>query len=155
MSLSSSSELSREPIYQASILVVDDNEHQWAIARSILETMPLSLYYAASSEEAETLSGSVAFDLVLMDRHLGDQDGDICAARLRTFLSGERYAAILAFTSDPEGADAAQVYDGLLIKPFSVLSLTKGVLLGLETMRAARRAARLAAGALEAGRALC
>lgn len=153
MSLSSFAELSHEPIYQASILVVDDNTHQWAIARSILETMPLSLYYAASSEEAEALSASIGFDLVLMDRHLGAEDGDACAARLRTVLCGTRYAAILAFTSDPDGADAARVYDGLLIKPFTVLSLTKGVLLGLATMREARREARR--GEAAARQALC
>lgn len=155
MSLSTCAKLSHEPIFQASILVVDDNSHQWAIARTILETMPLSLYYAASSEEAESLSTSIGFDLVLMDRHLGAEGGDACAARLRTLLCGARYAAIVAFTSDPEGADAARVYDGLLIKPFTVLSLTKGVLLGLATMREARREARLSAGAAEASQALC
>lgn len=154
MSLSSCAGLSHEPISHASILVVDDNPHQWAIARSILETMPLSLYYAASSEEAEMLSASIGFDLVLMDRHLGVQSGDACAVRLRTRLCGARYAAILAFTSDPEGADDARAYDGLLIKPFSVLSLTKAVLLGLATMREARHQAHLAASAAETSAAL-
>lgn len=144
MSLSSCVELSQEPINHASILVIDEDTVQWTIARSILEIMPLSLYHAASGEEAEALSASIGFDLVLMDRHLGARDGDACAARLRAQLCGARYAAILACTLDTEGAHGASVYDGLVIKPYSVLSLTKGVLLGLETMRQARLAASVA-----------
>lgn len=154
MSLSSCAGLSHEPISHASILVVDENPYQWTIARSILETMPLSLYYAASREEAEMLSAAIGFDLVLMDRHLGVQSGDACAASLRSRLSGARYAAILAFTSDPEGADDALIYDGWLIKPFSVISLTKAILLGLATMREARHQAHLAANAAETSAAL-
>ena len=142
MSLSSCVELSQEPINHASILVIDEDTVQWTIARSILEIMPLSLYHAASGEEAEALSASIGFDLVLMDRHLGARDA--CAARLRAQLCGARYAAILACTLDTEGAHGASVYDGLVIKPYSVLSLTKGVLLGLETMRQARLAASVA-----------
>jgi CheY-like chemotaxis protein len=148
-------ELSQEPINHASILVIDQDPVQWTIARSILEIMPLSLYYAASGEEAEVLSASVGFDLVLMDRHLGARDGDACAVRLRTRLCGVRYAAILACALDTEGAHAASVYDGLVIKPYSVLSLTKGVLLGLETMREARRQAGLTVSAADAGAAFC
>lgn len=155
MSLSPCSGSFGDSIIQATILVVDSNPHHWAIVRSILEALPLSLYYAQSGEEAEDLARSIGFDLVLMDPCLGAQDGDACAVRLRTLLCGPRYATILAFTSDPEGAGAAPVYDGSLIKPFTVLSLTEGVLLGLAAMRAARRAARLDAETVEVGAAVC
>lgn len=144
-----------ESSIHAKILVVDSNPYHWTIVRSILEALPLSLYCVQSGDEAEVLARSIGFDLVLIDPCLGAQDGDACAVRLRSLLCGPRYAAILAFTSDPEGVGVAPVYDGTLIRPFSVLSLTEGVLLGLAAMRAARRAARFPAEAVETGAATC
>ncbi len=109
------------------ILVVDDSP----IARLILHGLATGLGYpttmVASAEEAFVALQEASFDLVLLDWHLGDEDGFEAARRIRAEPNAHAIPRIIMVTAYGDEEVARRVeeeqLDGYLTKPISPSSL--------------------------------
>lgn len=106
-----------------SILVVDDDADLSAIVARYLESEGFSVERAASAEEAYDALGARAFDLVLLDINLPDDDGFSACAALRR-ASDVPIVFASARTSETDrivGLDTGG--DDYLPKPYSLREL--------------------------------
>ena len=109
----------------ASVLVVDDNEVNLAVAREMLDTLGYVVTVARDGAEAVQAVRERSFDAILMDCHMPDIDGFEATQRIRDFERSEELAPtpIIAVTAhalqgDRERCIAAGMSD-YLSKPFT------------------------------------
>ena len=105
------------------ILVVDDEA---AIREAIALILASSVYLincAPSALDALSLLERESYDLVLTDLRMPDMDGYQLAKHVRVIYPGKRVMLITAFPS-PEAWD---VFDAVVLKPFSVRTLRSAV----------------------------
>ncbi|MDB2331446.1 ATP-binding protein [Alteromonas sp.] len=82
--------------YKHSILVVDDNEINQIVAKSLLDSMGVNVTLASSGKEAIALLTQHNYDLILMDLQMPEMSGADAAKALR---QKEVIAPIIAFTA--------------------------------------------------------
>jgi len=82
--------------YKHSILVVDDNEINQIVAKSLLDNMGVNVTLASSGKEAIALLTQHNYDLILMDLQMPEMSGADAAKALR---QKEVIAPIIAFTA--------------------------------------------------------
>jgi two-component system, OmpR family, response regulator len=100
----------------ATILVVDDDESLRMLCRINLELAGYRVLEASTPEAARELLEAEAIDAVLLDLHLGTDDGLELVDQIRG-----KGAAVVLFTGsaeiEPETRDAV---DAVLTKPFTI-----------------------------------
>jgi CheY-like chemotaxis protein len=99
------------------VLVADDDRALRALCRVNLELDGYDVLEAASAREVEDTLAANQIALLLLDVHLGRDDGIVLAADLR-----ERYPELpIAFiTGSISGSIGDGVADGMLSKPFTL-----------------------------------
>lgn len=111
-----SSEASKD--FKYSILVVDDNEINQIVTKSLLDNMGVNVTLASSGKEAIALLTQHNYDLILMDLQMPEMSGADAAKALR---QKEVIAPIIAFTASvmPDEIDNAisSGMNGYLTKP--------------------------------------
>lgn len=83
----------------ARVLVVEDNEANQLVARSILEEAGLAVEVAVDGGEALRIVSEKSFDLVLMDLHMPEMDGFEATRKLRE-LPALAELPVLAMSAD-------------------------------------------------------
>jgi signal transduction histidine kinase/AmiR/NasT family two-component response regulator len=115
----------------ARVLVVDDNEANRALVFGLLAAFDLSLFAAASGEDAVETAGHTPFDLILMDIRMPGMGGIEAMRAIRLGGSPNAATPILAFTADADVRTAARLlgdgFDGHLAKPISAEALIQAV----------------------------
>lgn len=105
------------------VLIVDDNEKNRKLARSVLEADGFETVTAATGAEAVALAGQHLPDVVLMDLRLPDMDGTdaLRALRRATTTAGIPVVAMSALSLEGGGdwLEAAG-FAGSLSKPIDV-----------------------------------
>jgi signal transduction histidine kinase/ligand-binding sensor domain-containing protein/CheY-like chemotaxis protein len=105
------------------VLVVEDDPVNQEVAAGFLAEIGCNAVIAATGAEALRYCAQIAFDVVLMDCHLPDQDGFTVARALRA-RDGERRLPIIAVTADSfsqvEERCREAGMDGYLSKPFAI-----------------------------------
>ncbi len=108
------------------LLIVEDNELNLKLARTILEAAGYALLEATNGEEGLALTRAHAPALILMDIHLPGMDGisALQALRADASIAGTKVLAITAaaMPGDRERILAAG-FDGYVSKPFDVQAL--------------------------------
>ncbi len=109
-----------------SVLVVEDNEVNQLVARSMVEMLGHSVEVAESGAEALRCVAARRYDVILTDLMMPEMDGVETTRRLRETENG-RHALIFALTAAATVEDRerclASGMDGFLAKPFTVDSL--------------------------------
>jgi DNA-binding response OmpR family regulator len=105
---------------RATVLVVDDDPSLRLLCRVNLELEGYRVVEAGSVEEAEQALSQGPVDAVLLDLHLGSQDG---LGLLPTLRQGDRPFALLTGSPGAELPEGAAV----IAKPFAIDELSETV----------------------------
>ncbi len=112
------------------VLVVEDNDRNRKLVRTVLEHAGYDVVEAATGEQGVTRAAEVHPDLVLMDVQLPGIDGHEALQRLRD-AETTRHLPVVAVTAFAMKGDDARAleegFDGYIEKPISVRSLVEQV----------------------------
>lgn len=113
----------REQFAGCTVLVVEDNQLNQALLKSILENIGISCDLADSGEEALGLCAQNDYDLIFMDIQMPGMNGVTAAKKIRTDLPQYEYCPIIAVTANAL-KNAREDYlreglDGYIAKPYS------------------------------------
>jgi DNA-binding response OmpR family regulator len=108
---------------QRTVLVADDDDGLRLLCRVNLELDGYRVLEAASREEIERVLAKEEVDALLLDVHLGSDDGRVVARDVREMQPGVRIAFFTGSVERPNGGLA----DGFLAKPFNLEDLTETV----------------------------
>jgi PAS domain S-box-containing protein len=128
------------------MLVVDDNAINRRVARTFLEQSGYDVGEAVNGKHALEKLGDRAFDLVLMDIHMPELDGQRAFDQLRDGTGPNAAVPVIALTADSMRGDRekyiARGFDGYLSKPIdqrSLLTVVEECLAGETTLDERRR----------------
>jgi two-component system, sensor histidine kinase and response regulator len=113
---------------QGTVLLVEDNPINQALAKAMLTKLGVSVSLAENGQEALERFAAQAFDLVLMDCQMPVMDGYAATAALRTLtVSRAARLPIIAVTANTMPGDERKCLDagmdGFLAKPFTLQQL--------------------------------
>ena len=112
------------------VLVVEDNERNRKLVRTVLEHAGYDVVEASTGEQGVTRAAEVHPDLVLMDVQLPGIDGHEALHRLRD-AETTRHLPVVAVTAFAMKGDDTRAleegFDGYIEKPISVRSLVEQV----------------------------
>lgn len=130
------------------ILVVDDNAINRRVARTFLEQNSYRIDEAHDGNHALEKLAVSKFDLVLMDIHMPELDGQRVLDKLRSGTSSNKDIPVIALTADSMRGDRekyiARGFSGYVSKPVdqrSILSVVEEALAGISTQGDRRRRA--------------
>ncbi len=107
------------------VLVADDDDGLRLLCRVNLELEGYRVLEAASAAELDRVLTDEEVDAILLDVHLGSDDGIAVARRLRETRPGVRIAF---FTGTAERPDpTGQLSEAVLAKPFTLEGLSETV----------------------------
>jgi CheY-like chemotaxis protein len=113
-------------------LVVEDNAVSQKLAVHLLKQQGYEVQVAADGQAALNAAGRDAFDIVLLDLHLPDMEGDIVARRLRQAEPPGRHTAIIALSAESATRERDRCLtsgmDGFLSKPLRAADLSQVLL---------------------------
>jgi signal transduction histidine kinase/CheY-like chemotaxis protein/purine-cytosine permease-like protein len=116
------------------IMIVDDDEDQRELVRSLLEPLGFTVLAASNAEQALTMAGDLKPDLFILDISMPGMNGWDLARALR---EGEQRGVILMLSANVGETQPAPVedvaHDDVMVKPFDVRRLLDRIagLLGL------------------------
>jgi len=123
------------------VLVVEDNDRNRKLVRTVLEHAGYEAVEAATGEQGVTCAAQVDPDLVLMDMQLPGIDGHDALRLLRDAVA-TRQVPVVAVTAFAMKGDETQAldegFDGYIRKPISIRSLVDQVRGFLEAPAAGR-----------------
>ncbi|HEY9051000.1 MAG TPA: response regulator [Gammaproteobacteria bacterium] len=109
------------------ILVVDDNEINIKLSRSLLENRGINVTAAADGEQALQLCQSNSYDLILMDLHMPRMDGFLATQAIRKQPGYCKTVPIIALTAnilpDEQKRALATGMNDILVKPITEIHL--------------------------------
>jgi two-component system, cell cycle response regulator DivK len=112
------------------LLIVEDNDLNLKLARTILQGAGYTLLEATNAEDGLALARQHRPPVVLMDIHLPGMDGMAALQILRT-EEATRAAKVLAITASAMRGDRERIlsagFDGYVSKPFRVRELLDAV----------------------------
>ncbi len=113
-----------------SVLVIDDDAVNRAVAEGLLGTLGHRAALADDAEAGIAAAATGRFDAVLMDLHMPGLDGLAAARRIRA-LEGGGALRLLAMTADATSDSARRAraagFDGLLTKPLDLAVLSQAL----------------------------
>ena len=115
----------------ASILLVDDNPVNLAVAEGLLEPLKMSVMSAESGQEAVTLTDDHRFDIIFMDHMMPEMDGIEATHLIREKHPEYNDIPIIALTANAIG-EAQEMFmkeglDDFVAKPIEVRNLISKV----------------------------
>ncbi|MDE2139626.1 MAG: response regulator [Gammaproteobacteria bacterium] len=118
-----------QSLHGLTILVADDNRINLLLERILLEKYGARVLEAKSGQELLELVGKHAFDLILLDMHMPDQDGWQVARCLRS--GPARAVPVIALSASHTEASAQTLAEaglsGWLLKPLDEAELTETI----------------------------
>jgi CheY-like chemotaxis protein len=113
-------------------LVVEDNAVSQKLAVHLLKQQGYEVQVAGDGQAALDAVGHDAFDIVLLDLHLPDMEGDAVARRLRQAEPPGRHTAIIALSAESASRERDRCLtsgmDGFLSKPLRAADLSQVLL---------------------------
>jgi two-component system, NarL family, sensor histidine kinase BarA len=105
------------------ILLVDDNEINLKLAKTLLKEKDIKIATAKDGEEAIELANNNFYDLIFMDLHMPKIDGFQSTEHIRNTDNPCKNTIIIALTANAIPEEQARVYDSgmndILLKPIS------------------------------------
>ena len=105
------------------VLLVDDNEINLKLAKTLLEMQSIKVITAADGEIAVDLASREYFNLILMDLHMPKMDGFAAAGEIRNGDGPCKNSVIIALTANVLPDEQLQVFNSgmndILLKPIS------------------------------------
>jgi len=119
------------PFDQLHVLVVDDNAVNRRFLDGTLSSQVTRLVTADGGRQALELGLAAEWDIVILDLHMPDLDGEAVMRRLRERLSAENMPLFIALTADARDSERDRLlqagFDGYLTKPLSGKALIDGI----------------------------
>lgn len=115
----------REPanLSHLKALVVDDNEINLKLAKTILENSHIQVSAATNGQEAINACSSNCYDIIFMDLHMPVMNGFKTVETIRNSSNPSQKSVIIALTANASSEDRHRALnagiDDILIKPFS------------------------------------
>jgi CheY-like chemotaxis protein len=105
------------------ILIIESDDYIREILCQVLSDFGHQVYYVRNGKEGVELFNSCPeFDLVIIEIHIPDMDGNAVAKHIRA--SAESSMAIVAITGYADEADR-KLFDFVVVKPFSLEVLAR------------------------------
>jgi len=118
-------------VYDADILLVEDNRLNQIVARQMLEKLGCRVVIARNGLEACAAAGERPYDLIRMDCQMPIMDGFQATQRIRETEIERRRTPIIALTADAMKEERDQCYeagmDDFLSKPITKPDLAKAL----------------------------
>jgi CheY-like chemotaxis protein len=112
-------------------LVVEDNEVNQILARTILERDGHHVTIAENGRQAVTAATAQMFDLVLMDLQMPEMDGLEAARLIRATAGSIAQVPIVALTAAASASEVAACFaagmNGVLAKPYRAQDLADAI----------------------------
>ncbi|MCH5204198.1 MAG: PocR ligand-binding domain-containing protein [Oscillospiraceae bacterium] len=112
----------------ASILVVDDNSVNLAVARGLLEPLQMKIDTAESAAKAISMLHKKQYDLIFMDHMMPEVDGVEATHIIRRLMSNYANVPIIALTANAvSGAREMFIKEGMndfVAKPIEIMEIT-------------------------------
>ncbi len=116
-----------EPLGPARLLVAEDNEHNQALIRILLEAAGHSVDVVANGREAVTAVQKNPYDLLFMDMNMPEMDGVTATRLIRALASPVKRIPIVAITANAMKGDREQLLaaglNDYIAKPFDLAEL--------------------------------
>jgi signal transduction histidine kinase/CheY-like chemotaxis protein/HPt (histidine-containing phosphotransfer) domain-containing protein len=122
----------KDNITKKTILLVDDNNINRKVVKSLLSELPYAIHSSETAEDALEKVKTQNFDLILMDIELPEMNGDEAARQIRLFKDQKiRNIPIIALTGNTDTEQIQHYYNcGMncaLSKPIDPLALTSTI----------------------------
>jgi signal transduction histidine kinase/DNA-binding response OmpR family regulator len=122
---------SRQGAAQASVLLVEDNPVNQAVARRMLERLGHTVTIAGNGRIAVELHAERSFDVILMDCQMPELDGYAATREIRASEQGLARVPIVAMTANAMAGDREQCLsagmDDYLTKPVKIDQLAEAI----------------------------
>ncbi|MDH5572822.1 MAG: ATP-binding protein [Gammaproteobacteria bacterium] len=109
------------------VLLVDDNEINLKLAKTILNNQVINVNTCANGEEAVKLTSKNKYDLILMDLHMPKCDGFNATKQIRQTKNPSQHAIIIALTANAMPDEQLEIFNtgmnDILLKPVSANQL--------------------------------
>jgi CheY-like chemotaxis protein len=109
------------------VLLAEDNAVNQLVAMRMLERLGCTVDVAGTGREAVAAAKRSAYDLILMDQHMPDQDGVEASLEIRLAEGSERHTPIIALTASALQEDRERCLgagmDEFLAKPVQAAAL--------------------------------
>jgi len=116
--------------FELSILLVEDNATNQAVALSLLKKLGQKPQLAVTGRQAVEMIAAGSFDLVFMDMQMPEMDGLEATKSVRK-LSLRKQPRIIALTANAFEADRERCFgagmDGFISKPFRLADLQREI----------------------------
>jgi two-component system sensor histidine kinase BarA len=109
------------PVFNASVLLVEDNEFSQLLLNTILQKQGCRVQTANNGREALELSQRIKFDVILMDVHMPEVNGIEALKEIRNSEGPNHYTPIIMLTADILQQEESALFqagaDDLVFKP--------------------------------------
>lgn len=120
---STGSEINNEKLPNIKALIVDDNEINLKLTKTLLEMREINVVTARDGQEAVEISSQQNFDIILMDLHMPRLDGFAATQTIRNSDTPNKNSTIVALTANVMPEEQLQVFksgmNDILLKPIT------------------------------------
>ncbi|VAW64180.1 BarA sensory histidine kinase (= VarS = GacS) [hydrothermal vent metagenome] len=115
--------LDKSKLSHIKVLLVDDNNINLKLAKTLLKMQKIQVFTAEDGEQAIALANKECFDLILMDLHMPKINGFEAAKVIRNTDNPCKKSTIVALTANAMPEEQLQVFDSgmndILLKPIT------------------------------------
>jgi len=120
---STDSDIDEGKISNIKVLVVDDNEINLKLTKTLLEMRGINVTTAIDGQQATEISAQQYFDIILMDLHMPKLDGFAATQSIRNSDNPNKNTTIVALTANVMPEEQLQVFNSgmndILLKPIT------------------------------------
>ena len=116
-------ELNHENLSHLKVLLVDDNEINLKLTRTLLEIRNIHIVTANNGQQAVEITAKESFDIIFMDLHMPKLDGFAATKEIRNTDNPCKNSIIVALTANVMPEEQLQVFNSgmndILLKPIT------------------------------------
>lgn len=101
------------------VLIVDDHEDNRTVLGALLRKFDLNIFYAENAQKAIQTATSQNIDLIFMDLHMPDMNGDEASVKIKEKMPNTKIVALSGDVNAPDDESInMDIFDLFIYKPF-------------------------------------